>query len=86
MVCIDENSRRKVFEKNMSVTFSASFLGAVERKFPRNLFPDAKSQAKKAANKAGLNVKQRLEGTGKYSQEKKELKRKAAMNKNTSSQ
>ena len=51
-----------------------------------NSFPDAKSQAMKAANKAGHNVKQRLEGLGKHSQEKKELKRKAAMNKNTGSQ
>ena len=34
-------------------------------------FPEARQPAKRAANKAGLNVKQRIELTGKYSQEAK---------------
>ena len=34
------------------------FLGAVERKFPRDTYPNAKQQAKVAANKAGLNARQ----------------------------
>ena len=48
------------------------FSGAVQRKFPNDNIPDARSQAKKAANKAGLNAKQRLEEEGK----KKEWKKK----------
>ena len=39
------------------------FLGSVERKFPRDTYPNAKQQAKVAANKAGLNARQRLQAT-----------------------
>ena len=46
------------------------YLGAVERKFP-----SARRDAKKAANKAGLNAKQRLESTGKYSEDAKGKKK-----------
>ena len=50
-------------------------LGAVERKFPSASFPNARRDAKKAANKAGLNAKQRLESTGKYSEDAKGKKK-----------
>ena len=47
------------------------FLGSVEPKFPRDTYPNAKQQAKVAANKAGLNARQRLQATGKYSESTK---------------
>ena len=43
-------------------------LGAVERKVPRDKYPEAKLQAKNAANRTGLNARQRVLGTGKYSE------------------
>ena len=51
------------------------FLGSVERKFPRDTYPNAKHQAKVAANKAGLNAQQRLQATGKYSESTKAQKK-----------
>ena len=57
------------------------FSGAVLRKFPNDNFPDARSQAKKAANKAGLNAKQRLESKGKYSEDAKGKKKELYQNK-----
>ena len=51
------------------------FLGSVERKFPRDTYPNAKQQAKVAANKAGLNARQRLQATGKYSESTKAMKK-----------
>ena len=51
------------------------FLGSVERKFPRDTYPNAKQQAKVAANKAGLNERQRLQATGKYSESTKAKKK-----------
>ena len=57
------------------------FSGAVQRKFPNDNFPDARSQAKKAANKAGLNAKQRLESKGKYSEDAKGKKKELYQNK-----
>ena len=51
------------------------FLGSVERKFPRDTYPNAKQQAKVAANKAGLNARQRLQATGKYSESTKAKKK-----------
>ena len=43
------------------------FLGAVQRKFPRKKFPSAMAKAKKAANKAGLSARQRIERKDKSS-------------------
>ena len=59
-----------------------NFLGSIERKFPSSSFPNAKELAKKAANKAGLNAKQRIEGKGKYSEQAKELKKAKYVKKN----
>ena len=47
-------------------------------------FPEARRLAKRAANKAGLNVKQRMEKTGKYSQEAKLKKQQARKQKKDS--
>ena len=58
--------------------------GAVQRKFPMRSFPEARRLAKRAANKAGLNVKQRMEKTGKYSQEAKLKKQQARKQKKDS--
>ena len=50
-------------------------LGSVQRKFPRRKQPLAAKKARAAANKAGLNVKDRLAGTGKYSAGAKEIRK-----------
>ena len=50
-------------------------LGAVQRKFPRRKHLRAAKKAKAAANKAGLIVKDRLAGTGKYSAVAKEMRK-----------
>ena len=62
--------------------FEHKLLGSIERKFPSSSFPNPKEQAKKAANTAGLNAKQRIEGMGKYSEQAKELKKAKNVKKN----
>ena len=57
------------------------FLGSVERTFPGDTYPNAKQQAKVAANKAGLNARQRLQGTGKYSESTKAKKKRNRLTK-----
>ena len=63
-----------------------NILGSIERIFPKSSFPNAKDQAKKAANKTGLNAKQRIEGKGKYSAQEKELKKAKYVKKNARNQ
>ena len=48
---------------DVSNIYDNFFTGDVQRKFPRNRYPKAMRQAKKAANKAGLNAIARLSGT-----------------------
>ena len=52
----------------------------MQRKFDADLFPKAMGEAKSAANKGGLNAKQRLNKRGKYSPEaiakKREMRKK----------
>ena len=62
------------------------FTGAVQRKFPRARYPNARKEAVNAANKAGLNARARVGQRGQYSQQCKDQKKALRKNKKQGSQ
>ena len=62
------------------------FTGAVQRKFPRARYTNARKEAVNAANKARLNARVRVGQRGQYSQQCKDQEKALRKNKKQGSQ